>query len=113
MRQLGGCLTGVALAAMAAAGTLAAPPAAHAKNGVNAAIAGALIGAAVGAAVSESQRQPRQIIVDDNDYAPVYRGGRYASYSPKPGVICYPVQQACYKANGTFAANASWQEFGR
>ena len=106
MSRLGFSLLLLALGAAAAA-----PPAgaASAKSTAAAAAAGAIAGVAVGAAISGSTLPP-QIIV--NNYGPRRPGG-WAAYSPKPGFTCYPRQQACYRANGAYAANLTWTEFRR
>ena len=82
----------------------------HIGRAAGAAIAGGVVGLAVGAALS------RSATYDDPDiyapgYQPPYPPGGYPaawgqSFSPKPGVICYQIQRACYDAGGAY--NPKW-----
>jgi hypothetical protein len=78
-------------------------------DSTGAAIAGGVVGLAVGAALSKKHKHSKVIIVPE--YRPPYPPGGYPnafaqSYSPIPGIICYPVQRACYDAGGAF--NPKW-----
>jgi hypothetical protein len=78
-------------------------------DSTGAAIAGGVVGLAVGAALSKKHKHSKVIIVPD--YQPPYPPGAYPnafaqSYSPIPGIICYPVQRACYDGGGAF--NPKW-----
>lgn len=100
------------LAALAVVGAVLQPLPVEAKNNAAAIAGGLILGAAVGAAISESHRHPPAVIVPD--YVPVYSGGRYAAFYPKPGYVCYQAQQACYRqSNGHYAVNVTWEVFGR
>jgi hypothetical protein len=75
------------------------------KDAVAAAIAGGVVGLAVGAAISKKYQQDRVIYVPG--YQPPYPPGGYPaawgqSFSPRPGVICYPMQRACYDVGGAY-----------
>ena len=67
-------------------------------------IVGAAVGAAIGSATLSNtvyvKPRPR-------------RSGWGATYSPKPGINCYPAQKACYKNNGAYAANWTWRVYAR
>lgn len=80
-----------ALAAVACAPLAFAQPA-RANDALAGAIAAGAIGVAVGSALANKSHRHRDRPAS-------------ASFSPKPGVICYTRQRACYKENGAFAAN--------
>jgi D-alanyl-D-alanine carboxypeptidase len=93
---------------------LATTSQAPAKNNTAAALVGGLIvGAAVGAAVS-SANHPKTIYYAPPPAAPPPppRPAWTAAFTPAPGVICYPAQQACYN-NGAYAPNYTYGYFGR
>ena len=78
-------------------------------------VGGLVVGAAVGAAVAADARHTTKIIVPG--YAPPYPPGGYPPYyqqvtSPKPGILCYPAQRACYDAGGAYNPKWSMREFG-
>jgi hypothetical protein len=84
-------------------------------NDVTAAIAGGIVGLAAGAALSQAHQHDKVIYYPGyvppdppRGYGPYYA----RSFSPDPGVICYPVQRACYRANGSFAPAWTSRVFG-
>jgi hypothetical protein len=96
----------VVLAPMALIGTQTQAPA----QGRAAAIVGGIIaGAAIGAAVSGAVAHPQEIYVP----GPGPRPGWADAFSPAPNVTCYGAQRACYRANGAYAPNWTWQVFSR
>ena len=102
------------LAALASAllvSTHAEAPAGH-KGAV---IGGLVVGAAVGAALSKKHRHNTKIYVPG--YAPYPPGGYVPAwqqtFSPKPGVICYPAQRACYDGGGAYNPKWTWKTFSR
>ena len=84
-------LRAAALAAAACATFALAQPA-RANDALAAAIAAGAVGVAVGSALANKSSHHHDRPAS-------------ASFSPKPGVICYTRQRACYKENGNFAAN--------
>jgi hypothetical protein len=72
-------------------------------------IGGLIVGAAIGAAVSGAINQPKTIYVPA---APPPQPWP-KTYSPKPGITCYPAQQACYNVNGAYNANWTWKVYAR
>lgn len=81
----------------------------HIGRATGAAIAGGIVGLAVGTALSKSDRYEPDVYVPG--YQPLYPPGGYPyawqqSFSPKPGVNCYPVQRACYDMGGAY--NPKW-----
>lgn len=93
--------------------SLASLPA-QAKD-LDAAIAGGIIGLAAGAALSHHHHHDNNIYYPG--YAPPYAPGGYGpyygqSFSPNPGIICYPAQRACYNAGGDFAGKWTNRIFG-
>ena len=99
----------VALAAFTGAtfATAAPQPAIAAKTG--AVIGGIIAGAAVGAAVSSAINQPKTVYVP----APPQTQPWPQSFSPKPNIICYPAQRACYNVNGAYNANWTWKIYAK
>lgn len=86
---------GIALLASAALLTLASPVAAN--NDVAAAIAAGVVGVAIGASLADHHK---------------HHGHKHSdTFSPKPGVICYDRQRACYKSDGGFASNMTWEYY--
>lgn len=84
-----------ALAAAALFG-LAAPADAN-SNDVAAAVAAGVVGVAIGASLADHHK---------------HHGHKYSgTFSPKPGVICYDRQRACYKSDGSFASNMTWEYY--
>jgi hypothetical protein len=78
-------------------------------DSTGAAIAGGIVGLAVGAALSKKHKNTT--VIYEPAYQPPYPPGGYPnawaqSFSPKPGVLCYPLQRACYDAGGAF--NPKW-----
>lgn len=78
-------------------------------------IAAGVVGLAVGAAISKHHHHTTNIYY--NNYKPPHPPGAYpphwaASFSPAPGIICYPAQYACYKLNGAFAPGWTRRAFG-
>ncbi len=97
-------VVGAISAALVLADTRPAP-----AGAAGAAIAGGIVGLAVGAALSRSQRHDTVIYVPG--YQPPYPPGGYPyawgkSFSPRPGVICYQIQRACYDVGGAY--NPKW-----
>lgn len=73
-----------------------------AKSSKTGAVVGGLIaGAAIGAAISSSNH-PTTVYVQEKP-KPNKWGD---SFSPKPGVRCYPAQHACYSSDGAY--NGNW-----
>jgi len=104
-------MMGILVPALCSAGLVGK---ASAKDDTAAVIGGLIVGAAVGAAVSKKHKHPKTVYVPT--YVPVPAGGygpAWAdSFSPRQGVTCYPYQRACYKGNGAFAPNVTWNVFG-
>ncbi|MBN9021678.1 MAG: hypothetical protein J0H08_06220 [Rhizobiales bacterium] len=103
------------VAALAVGGTLGTSPAAFAKNNNTGAVIGGLVaGAVIGAAVAGSAKQPDTIYVNPRPPPPPPGPNPWKNaFSPKPGVTCYPVQHACYNANGAYNANWTWKVYQR
>ena len=70
------------------------------------AIVGLIAGAVVGAAVASSVKHPTKLYIDKPK-----RNDWNRSFSPKPGVHCYPAQQACYHKDGSYAASQTAKVF--
>lgn len=84
---------GIAVLASSALLTLASPVAAN--NDVAAAVAAGVVGVAIGASLADHHK---------------HHGHKYdGTFSPKPGVTCYDRQRACYKNDGSFASNMTWE----
>ena len=65
-----------------------------------------VIGLAIGAALSHKHKHNTEVYYPG--YQPYYPPNGYDAYygrtfSPKPGVICYDAQRACYDSDGTFS----------
>lgn len=104
----------LALALVPAVLALTTPVSAH-DDAVGAAIAGGIIGLAAGAALSSHHHHDKVIYYPG--YAPPYPPGGYGpyyrqSFSPTPGIICYPAQRSCYRADGSFAPAWTSRTFG-
>jgi hypothetical protein len=97
-----------AAACALAAGQLALPGEAEARNDAGAVAAGLIIGAAVGAAVSSNIKHKNKVYVPGPPPPPSNTG-----FSPKPGVWCYPAQRACYNADGAYAPNWTYKVYAR
>jgi hypothetical protein len=68
----------------------------------------------IGAAVAGSAKHPDTIYVNPRPPPPPPGPNPWKNaFSPKPGVTCYPVQAACYNANGAFNANWTWKVYQR
>jgi hypothetical protein len=80
-----------------------------AKDKTGAVIGGLIAGAAIGAAISSSSKHSNTIYVEEKP-KPNKWGD---SFSPKPGVICYPVQHACYGSDGAYSAKWTHNIFAR
>jgi hypothetical protein len=108
-------MTGLVLSlALLPAVMVSQPPKARADDAA-AAIAGGIVGLAVGAALSKKHHHHNDIYYPG--YAPPYGPGGYGpawgqSFSPAPGAICYPIQRACYRADGSFAPVWTSRVFG-
>lgn len=78
-------------------------------------IGGFVVGAAVGAALSKKHRHRDRVYVPT--YVP-YPAGGYGpawaqTYSPAPGVMCYPAQRACYNVGGAYNPHWTWTTYAR
>jgi len=80
-----------------------------AKNNAGAVVGGLLAGAVIGAAVASAVKHPKKIYVKEPPPPSKWSN----AYSPKAGITCYPVQQACYKANGAYNANWTWKVYAK
>lgn len=103
------------VAALAAAVLMFTPAESSAISKKGALVGGLVVGAAVGAAVAADARHKTKIIVPG--YAPPYPPGGYPPYyqqvtSPKPGILCYPAQRACYNAGGAYNPKWTMRTFG-
>jgi hypothetical protein len=89
-------------------------PAMAKNNNAGAVIGGLVAGAVIGAAVAGSAKHPDTIYVNPRPPPPPPGPNPWKNaFSPKPGVTCYPVQAACYNANGAFNANWTWKVYQR
>jgi hypothetical protein len=88
-------LTFPKLAALAAAALMAFASPAAANNDVAAAVAAGIVGVAIGASLSDHHKHKNH--------------KHNGQFSPKPGVTCYDRQRACYKNDGSFASNMTWE----
>ncbi len=78
-------------------------------------IGGLAIGGIVGSALS-----PKKTVVE-KVYVPGYRPlpppaydqAWAGTFSPAPGVSCYPVQRACYLAGGAYSPQWTWNVYAR
>ena len=95
-----------ALAALFAAMAAMPAPQAAAKNNTGAIIGGIIAGAAVGAS---EMKHPKTVYVPARPPKPPSP----QSFSPKKGVICYPVQRACYNDRGAYSANWTWKIYAK
>lgn len=102
-------------AALVAALPLLAGGAEAGSKGTAAFIGGAVVGGAIVGALSASQKHPKVIYAPG--YEPYPPGGFDPAWggamSPKPGILCYPAQQACYNAGGGFSKNWTWRVYAR
>lgn len=99
-------LTAAALLAVASWGMTTTT---FAKSNTGAIVGGIIAGAAVGAVVSSAINQPRIVYVP----APPPPQPWPQTYSPKPGVNCYPAQRACYNASGAYNANWTYRVYAK
>ncbi|HET7717525.1 MAG TPA: hypothetical protein VFK86_18030 [Bauldia sp.] len=99
------------MAAMATSGAVGLSQSAVAKDNTGAVIGGLVAGAVIGAAVASSVNHPSKIYVNPAPPPPPRPNPWANAFSPSPGVTCYPVQRACYKANGAYAANMTAKIF--
>jgi hypothetical protein len=97
------------LAAAVTLGSLSAPDPAAAKNNTGAIIGGLIAGAAIGAAVSSQIRQPKTVYVP----TPPPPDPWPKTYSPAPGITCYPAQRACYNVNGSYNGRWTYNVYAR
>lgn len=96
----------VAALAIVAAG---AATEAAAKNNTGAVIGGIIAGAAIGAAVPSEMKHPNTVYVP----APPPKPPSPQTFTPKPGVVCYPAQRACYSDRGAYSANWTWKVYAK
>lgn len=109
-------LLGTALVAVLVAGVggmATTGPAFAKKNNTGAVIGGLVAGAVIGAAVAGAATHPTQIYVNPAPPPPPKPDPWKNAFAPKPGVTCYPVQHACYNANGAYNANWTWKVYQR
>ncbi len=109
-----GSILHIALLAGLAPAVLAAVPANAGSKGTAAFIGGAVVGAAVVGAISASHKAPKVVyapgyVAPPPAYDPYWAG----AMSPKPGITCYPAQQACYNAGGGYSKNWTWRIYAR
>ncbi len=115
-RSLVGAALAAALVMTSAAAGLTTPAMAKSKNNNNAGavIGGLVAGAVIGAAVAGSTKHPDTIYVNPRPPPPPPGPNPWKNaFSPKPGVTCYPVQSACYNANGSYNGNWTWKVYQR
>ena len=96
---------GAALTALVTMSLLVPTTPTMAKDNTGA-IIGLIAGAVVGAAVASNVKHSNKIYVDKPK-----RNEWNRSFSPKPGIHCYPAQQACYHKDGSYAANQTARVF--
>ncbi|MGH6736656.1 MAG: hypothetical protein ACRECX_11345 [Methyloceanibacter sp.] len=99
---------GTALTAVAAMSFCLATPA-HAKSNTAAVVGGIIAGAAVGAVVSSEINHSKKVYVREKPKPSSWD----QSFSPKPGVMCYPAHRACYNSNGAYSANWTYKVYAR
>jgi len=109
-----GLALGATLSLVAAQALLGGAPAQAGSKGTAAFIGGAVVGAAVVGAISASHNAPKVVyapgyVPPPPAYDPVWAG----AMSPKPGITCYPAQQACYNAGGGYSKNWTWRIYAR
>jgi hypothetical protein len=81
------------------------------KNSKTGAVVGGLIaGAAIGAAISSSSH-PTTVYVEERPKPNPNKWGE--SFSPKPGIRCYPAQHACYNNDGAYNGNWTYKVYAR
>lgn len=73
-------------------------------------VGGLIAGAAIGAAIS-SANHPTTVYVEERPKPSPNKWGE--SFSPKPGVRCYPAQHACYSSDGAYNANWTHRVYAR
>ena len=114
-RSLVGAALAAALVLTSAAAGITTPAVAKSKNNNTGAVIGGLVaGAVIGAAVAGSTKHPDTIYVNPRPPAPPPGPNPWRNaFSPKPGVTCYPVQAACYNANGSYNGNWTWKVYQR
>lgn len=96
------------LAVMASTSLMYMPTEAPAGH-TGAVVGGLVVGAAIGAALSKKHKHVEKIYVPGYGPPPVWT----QTFSPKPGVLCYPAQRACYDAGGAYNPKWTWNTFGR
>jgi hypothetical protein len=104
------CLRAAAVALLAPAIVFASHVPARSKSDAAAIVGGLIAGAAVGAAVSSVARYPDRVYYAP---APPPPPAWATAFSPKPGIVCYPAQRACYKESGAYAPNWTWRIYAR
>jgi hypothetical protein len=104
-------LAGLLLVPALALGTSTPAPAA---NNTGAVIGGLIAGAAIGAAVASASKHPTKIYVPGPPPPPPPGPNPWANaFKPQSNITCYPVQHACYRADGAYAPGWTKQTFGR
>ncbi|MBM3544131.1 MAG: hypothetical protein FJX44_06465 [Alphaproteobacteria bacterium] len=78
------------------------------KNKTGAVVGGLIAGAAIGAAIS-SANHPTTVYVEERPKPNKWSD----SFSPKPGIRCYPAQHACYSNDGAYNANWTHKVYAR
>jgi len=111
-RSFVGATVAVALA-VAAGGMGITSPALAKNNNAGAVIGGLVAGAVIGAAVAGAASHPNNIYVNPKPPPPPKPDPWRNAFAPKPGITCYPVQYACYNANGAYNANWTWKVYQR
>ncbi len=92
------------------------PNGAAAKNDkAGAFIGGLAIGGIVGSALSPKKTVVEKVYVPGYQPLPppAYDQAWAGTFSPAPGVSCYPVQRACYLAGGAYSPQWTWQVYAR
>lgn len=111
-RAIVGAVLIAALASTAGAVGTSVPAAAKSNN-TGAVVGGLIAGAVIGAAVASTANHPTNIYVKPTPPPPPRPDPWANSFSPKPGVKCYPAQHACYNKNGGYNANMTWKVYQR
>ncbi len=113
--MLGAAIVAVLVSTAAPIGTSVPAAAADNKKSTTGAVIGGLVaGAIIGAAVAGSVNEPANIYVKPKPPPPPPGPNPWKNaFSPKPGITCYPVQQACYNNNGAYNANWTWKVYSK
>lgn len=112
-RSFVGATIAVALAVAAGGMGITSPALAKNNNNTGAVIGGLVAGAVIGAAVAGAATHPAPIYVNPKPPPPPKPNPWQNAFAPKPGITCYPVQYACYNANGAYNANWTWKVYQR